>query len=89
MEIVFVRIWVAYVFLFCERGHRYSPAVQFIPVGNPIVSSERVAIREEESATRAYSVLTLKEVMAKLDDMELVPGNECDDDKSDDEASLV
>ena len=48
------------------------------------MSSKRVAIREEASATRADALLTLKEVIAKLDDMELVPGNECDDDKSDD-----
>ena len=42
-----------------------------------------------DCAPCADSEMSLKERIAKLDDMKLVTGKESDDDKSDDEESLV
>ena len=54
--------------------------------GNSVVTSEHLANQADDCAPCADSDMTLKEKMAKLDDMELVQDNESNCDKSDDEA---
>ena len=69
---------LVYVFLFGERGPRYSPVVRIVHIGNSVVSGEVETNHEKISATGADANLTLKERMAILDGMELVVGNESD-----------
>jgi hypothetical protein len=57
-------------------------------LGNPIVASEESEKRAADCAPCAYSNSTLKEQIEKLDNMELVKGNEGTCNETDDDKSI-
>ena len=72
---------VGYVFLFRAPDSQYSPVVEILRKGNSVVTSERSTDLVGDCAPCADSELTLKEQIAKLDDMELVDGDDSDCEK--------
>ena len=52
----------------------------FLRIGNAIVSSEQSGTVGEDCAPRANSEMTLKEKIAKLDDMEFIHEKESESD---------
>jgi len=82
------RMWDVYVCLFCERERQYSPIVRFLRERNLVVTSERPTKKARLGAPCADSELSLKEKMARLDDMELVYENQNQSNETSDEESV-
>jgi hypothetical protein len=62
--------------------------VEYLREGNSIVTGKKSGNEAADCAPCANSELTLKERMAKLDDMELIDGNESIGEETNDDRSI-